>query len=212
MFTTTQIPDEWLQMIPKYRSMVGSLKNAAAFCMCDQKSVSTGGDGYLLINDVFSPFCQKGRIHLGWCRPVAMIIFLTPTGPLGRLDRTDKFQQNQRLEDRFRSGCDQPEGRRLGKGSSAQFLCFQCIFHMSVVVYLPLRRDRYVRTHRHTFTHQPTRLLPNNRNPPHAHTHREPSSKPWPPSSLLHVAEPPWIIYPINNKALSSPLVSWKLN
>ncbi len=59
-----------------------------------------------------------------------MNIFLTPSGPLGRFDRTDKFQQDQWPEDRFRSGCDQPEGRGAREG--AGFLCF----HMSLVMYL----------------------------------------------------------------------------
>lgn len=113
------------------------------------------------------------------CCLVIMNISLTPTGPLGWLDRTDKFQQNQWLKDRFWSGCDQPEGGGTGEGK----LC-TAGFNLNTI----RRSTEYTFAHTYTYSH--------------SLSHKSfPLSCLWPPISLAHVSAPPWIIYSINKRA-----------
>lgn len=124
-------------------------------------------------------FAKEGWSFLSLCCLVMMRISLTPAGPLGWLDRTDKFQQNQWLEDRFRSGCDQPEGGRTGKGKLDT-----TGFNLNIIC----RSTEY--TFAHTYTY------------PHSQSHKSfLLSCLWPPISLAHVSAPPWIIYSINKRA-----------
>lgn len=108
-----------------------------------------------------------------------MNISLTPAGPLGWLDWTHKFQQNQWLKDRFRSGCDQPEGGRTGEGKLGT-----TGFNLNIIH----RCTEYAFTHTYTY--------------PPLQSHKSfPLSCLWPPILLAHVSAPPWIIYSINKRA-----------
>lgn len=126
-------------------------------------------------------FAKEEWVLLSRCCLVMMNISLTPAGPLGWLDWTDKFQQNQWLKDRFRSGCDQPEGGRTGEGKL-------CTTGLNLNV---MRRCTDVCTHTysiHTHTHSLTRVSLS-------------AACDLPPISLAHVSAPPWIIYSINKRA-----------
>lgn len=45
------------------------------------------------------------------------LFFSFSVGTLGRSHRQNNFQQNQWFANRFWFGCDQPQGRRAGKGT-----------------------------------------------------------------------------------------------
>lgn len=69
---------------------------------------------------MFPIFCVKKCfifLYL-FVNPIYLFIyFYFPIGTLGRSHRQNNFQQNQWLTNRFWFGCDQPQGRRFGKGT-----------------------------------------------------------------------------------------------